>query len=120
MKLILCVLNDPSKLRDLLDAWKDAGADGATVFFSTGMGRIIQSANLRDDLPLMPSLSDFYHQDEKLSRTLFTVIKNDELVGPIITATRSVVGDLDQPGVGLLVVLPVDQIEGLRKIADDQ
>jgi nitrogen regulatory protein PII len=120
MKMILCVLNDPSKLRDLLKAWKEAGADGATVLFSTGMGHIIQSTILRDDLPLMPSLSDFYRQDEKLSRTLFTITKNDELVEPLITATRSVVGDLDQPGMGLLVVLPVDQIEGLRKIADNQ
>ena len=81
MKMILFVLNDPSKLRDLLNAWKEAGADGATVFFSTGMGRIIQSTILRDDLPLMPSLSDFYHQDEKLSRTLFTIIKDDETGG---------------------------------------
>jgi nitrogen regulatory protein P-II 1 len=120
MKIILFVLNDPSKLRDLLDAWKEAGADGATVLFSTGMGRIIQPSALRDDLPLMPSLSDFYHQDEKLSRTLFTVIKDDELVAPLITATRSVIGDLDQPGMGLLVVLPVEQIEGLRKIVGNQ
>jgi nitrogen regulatory protein P-II 1 len=120
MKMILFVLHDPAKLQDLLDAWKEAGADGATVLFSTGMGRIIQSAVLRDDLPLMPSLSDFYHQGEKLSRTLFTIVKKDELVGPLITATRSVVGDLDQPGMGLLVVLPVDQIEGLRKIAENQ
>ena len=76
MKMILFVLNDPGKVRELLDAWKEAGATGATVLFSTGMGRIHQSAGLRDDLPLMPSLSDFYNRDEKLSRTIFIIIRD--------------------------------------------
>jgi nitrogen regulatory protein P-II 1 len=115
MKMILFVLNDPAKMQDLLNAWKEAGATGATVFYSTGMGRIHQSAALRDDLPLMPSLSDFFTSDTELSRTLFTILKDDETVKHIIAATRSVVGDLDQPGTGLLVVLQVDQTEGLEK-----
>ncbi len=115
MKLILFVLNDPAKIQDLLNAWKDAGATGATVLYSTGMGRLHQSAALRDDLPLMPSLSDFFASDAELSRTLFTILKDDETVKQVIAATRSVVGDLDQPKTGLLVVLPVDQTEGLEK-----
>ena len=40
MKIILFVLNDPTKLLDLLNAWKEAGVNGATVLSSTGMGRI--------------------------------------------------------------------------------
>ena len=75
----------------------------------------VPSAALRDDLPLMPSLSDFFGSNPELNRTLFTLVKDDETVGQVITATRSVVGDLDQPKTGLLVVLPVDQTEGLEK-----
>ena len=115
MKMILFILNDPAKVQDILDAWKEAGAGGATVLFSTGMGRISQAAALRDDLPLMPSPSDFFAVDERLSRTLFTIVKDDDTVRRILAATRSVVGDLDQPETGLLVVLPVDQTEGLEK-----
>jgi len=112
MKMILFVLNDPAKMQDLLDAWKEAGVTGATVLFSTGMGRLHQSAGLRDDLPLMPSLSDFYDNDQELSRTLFTIIR-DELVGQIISATEKVVGDLNTPGNGILIVLPADSVHGL-------
>ena len=112
MKMILFVLNDPGKVRELLDAWKEAGATGATVLFSTGMGRIHQSAGLRDDLPLMPSLSDFDNRDEKLSRTIFIILR-DELVGHIISATEKIVGDLNKPGNGILVVLPTDSVHGL-------
>jgi nitrogen regulatory protein PII len=112
MKMILFVLNDPAKLQDLLDAWTEAGATGATVLFSTGMGRIHQSAPLRDDLPLMPSLSDFDDRDEKLSRTIFIIIR-DGLVEHIISATEKVAGDLNKPGNGILVVLSTDSVQGL-------
>jgi hypothetical protein len=115
MKMILFVLNDPAKVLDLLNAWREAGANGATVLFSSGMGRIHQAAALRDDLPLMPSLSDFYGKDEELSRTLFTVVKDDKMVTRLIAATRSVVGDLEQLDTGLLVVLPVEHAEGFEK-----
>jgi nitrogen regulatory protein P-II 1 len=112
MKMILFVLNDPTKVLDLLSAWKEAGASGATVFFSTGMGRIHQSTALRDDLPLMPSLSDFYDRDEKLSRTIFTVIR-DDLVERIVAVTEKIIGDLNKPGSGILIVLPTDSVHGL-------
>jgi nitrogen regulatory protein P-II 1 len=112
MKMILFVLNDPSRLLELLNAWKKAGAGGATVLFSTGMGRLHQGAALRDDLPLMPSLSDFFVQNEELSRTIFTIIR-DDLVETIITVTEKVVGDLNKPGSGILIVLPTDSVHGL-------
>lgn len=115
MNLILFVLHDPEKLAALLDAWKEAGISGATVLFSTGMGRIQKNESLRDDLPLMPSLEDFYPKIENLSRTIFSVIDNDSLIEKVITATEHVIGDLDQPDRGLFFVLPVTQVRGLRR-----
>ena len=76
------------------------------------MGRINQSAGLRDDLPMMPSLSDFYGNDQELSRTIFTTIR-DELVGYIISVTEKIASDLNKPGNGILIVLPTDSVYGL-------
>jgi nitrogen regulatory protein PII len=115
MKMILFVLHDSTKLRDLLDAWEQAGARGATVLFSTGMGRIRQARGLREDLPLIPSLSDFYERSEELSRTLFSVVEDQATVERVRQATIAVVGDLGDPDTGLLVVLPVDQADGVEK-----
>jgi nitrogen regulatory protein PII len=112
MKMILFVLNDPTRLLDLLKAWKDAGVSGSTVLFSTGTGRLHQSIALRDDLPLMPSLSDFFVQSGDLSRTIFSIVR-DEFVERIFKVTEEIVGDLDKPGNGILVVLPVDSVHGL-------
>ena len=115
MNLVLFVLHDPEKLRQLLAAWEEAGVSGATVLFSTGLGRINQSPALRDDLPLLPSLEDFLPKVEHLSRTIFSMIDDDEVVKRVVTATESVIGDLNEPDRGLLMVLPVAQVFGLRK-----
>jgi nitrogen regulatory protein P-II 1 len=117
MKLILFVLHDPEKLRELLDAWKEAGISGATVLVSTGLGRLDQAGALRDDLPLMPSLEDFLPRVDRLSRTIFTLTDEDAVVDRVVAATQRVVGDLYEPDRGLLIVLPVAQVYGLRKDA---
>jgi nitrogen regulatory protein P-II 1 len=115
MKMILFILNDACKIQDLLDAWQEAGVSGVTVLFSTGIGRLHQARHLREDLPIMPSLSDFYQREESLSRTIFTIIKDDTLVEKVRLATRRVIGDLNQPDTGLFIILPVEQAEGLEK-----
>jgi nitrogen regulatory protein P-II 1 len=112
MKFILFVMNDPTRLLDLLTAWKEAGTSGATVLTSTGLGRLHQSAILRDDMPIMPSLSDFFVQSEELSRTIFTVVE-DGLVDNIVAATERVVGDLCKPGTGIMIILAAEQVLGL-------
>src|SRR3989304_6091863 len=83
MYLILLVLNDPDRLEDLLIAWEEKGVQGATVLFSTGLGRIRQLAGWRDDMPLIPSLSDFYEVPENMNRTIFTTVKDEAEVDAV-------------------------------------
>jgi nitrogen regulatory protein P-II 1 len=115
MNLILFILHDSEKLRELLEAWQEAGVNGATVLFSTGLGRLRSSDALRDDLPLIPSLEDFMPKMESLSRTVFSLVEDETTVKKVIAATVRVVGDLNQPDRGLLMVLPVAQAIGLRQ-----
>ena len=114
MYLILFVLDNPDKLEDLLNTWEKAGTGGATVLVSTGMNRMLNSG-IRDDIPLMPSLDDFYKRVEDYHRTLFTIVKDDDVLQKIVDATQGVVGDLNKPNTGILVVLPAAQVYGLEK-----
>ena len=114
MYLILFVLDNPDKLNELLDAWEDAGTGGATVLVSTGMQRMRNGA-IRDDIPLMPGLDDLYKRIEEHHRTLFTIVKDDDVLKKIVKATEGVVGDLNQPNTGILVVMPAAQVYGLEK-----
>ncbi|MBM3152563.1 MAG: hypothetical protein FJZ96_10260 [Chloroflexi bacterium] len=113
MYLILLVLNDPDRLEEVLAAWEKAGVGGITILPSTGLGRIRQKAGLREDLPLIPSLEAFYHHQEDISHTLFTIVDSDALAQKVLRATDSVVGDLDKPGNGILAVLPTASVHGL-------
>lgn len=114
MYLILFVLDDPDKLEDLLNAWESAGTGGATVLVSTGQRRL-SNGGFRDDIPLMPGLDDFYKRIEDYHRTLFTIVSDDAVLQKVVAATRTVVGDLNQPNTGILVVLPTAQVYGLEK-----
>ncbi len=117
MSMILFVLHDAEKLQEVLNAWEETGITGATVFLSTGIGRIRDSEALREDLPIMPSLDDFYPSPENVGRTIFTITDDESLVEKIIHATESVVGDLHEPKRGILAVLPTSAIHGMRKSA---
>ena len=115
MSLIIFVLSNPEKLDDLLSAWEAAGASGATILASTGMGRLRQSTMLRDDFPLIPGLEDIFRHEETSSRTLFSLVEDEAVVEAVIAATQKVVGDLSQPNTGILMVLPVSRALGLKK-----
>jgi hypothetical protein len=47
-----------------------------------------------------------------LSRTIFTIIY-DDFVERIVAVTEQIVGDLNKPGSGILIVLPIDCVHGL-------
>jgi len=119
MYMILFVLNDPDLLEEVLNAWEQAGVSGITVLPSTGLGRIRQKEGLRDDLPLLPSLEDFYHHDADISHTLFTLVDEKNLMERVVAATKQAAGDLDKPGNGILAVLPTVSVHGLIKHRGD-
>lgn len=113
--LVVLVLDDPDKCGAVLDAWEAAGAPGVTVLDSTGLGRVRRAA-LRDDVPLMPSLSDLLQREQDRHRTLFSIIQEQSQIEAIVQATQTVIGDLDQEDTGLMFVVPVNQVYGQRKI----
>jgi len=111
--LLVLVLDDAALLRDVLQAWEDAGAPGATVLESTGLRRVTDFFG-RDDLPILPSLRELSEKESTMHRTIFTVLDADALIDKIIAATERVVGDLTQPHTGIMFVVPVARVIGGR------
>ena len=54
---------------------------------------------------------------ETQHRTLFTVVKSESQIEAVVKASKSVVGDLEQPDTGFLFVVPVSQVYGISKLA---
>ncbi len=115
MFMILFVLHDPSLLKEVLESWDETGVKGITILPSTGLQRLQSQDVLRDDIPLIPSLEDLIQQEERLNRTLFTIVDSNEMVEKVVAATELIIGDLDLPNTGILTVLPVARVYGLNR-----
>lgn len=114
MFMVMFILDDIHQVESILDAWEEAGASGVTILASTGLGRV-RRRGYQDDMPLMPSLQEFFEHEENQNRTLVSIVQGQDLVDRIIQATERVVGDLSRPNTGILVVLPVLASRGLRE-----
>jgi len=114
MYMIMFVLNDTDNFEDIIEAWNEIGVNRITVMPSTGLGKLRKAA-LRDDLPLIPSLEDLLAHSEIASRTLFTVVENEEIVDQVVAQTEKTIGGLNQPNTGVLFVLPVLRAYGVGK-----
>jgi hypothetical protein len=109
--LLMAVLDDPSRLWEVLDAWEALGISDATIMDSTGLHR---AQRLRDDVPLFPSVSDLLESAESHHRTLWSIVDDGVDLEALVAATERIVGPLDQPHVGLIVAVPVVKVWGLR------
>jgi len=111
--MILLVLDDINQCTTVLEAWEAQGVGGVTILESTGLGRV-KKLSIRDDIPLMPSLSRLLQTREERHRTLFTVVETEEMVDNVINATESILGNMEQPNNGVIFVLPVSRVIGLE------
>ena len=107
--LIVFVLDNPDRCQEVLDASEDVGARGITILESTGIGRV-RKVGIRDDIPLMPSLSDLFKSAETHNRTLFSVVDDLDLAHDLVRAAQSVVDDLKKPNSGLLFIARLVEI----------
>lgn len=107
LKLVVIVLNRTEHLEDLLTGFLEVGVSGATVLDSVGMGRI-----LSHDVPIFAGLRSAFPGASPGNKTIFAVAPPD-LVDDILAVVEDVCGSFDDPGSGLVFVLPVESSWGL-------
>ena len=117
--LVVLIIDNIDDCPAVLNAWEEAGIQGITILHSTGLGHV-RRAGLRDDIPLMPSLSDLFQDDEVQHRTLFSVVEEESKVDQMIDLAQKVIGDLDDPHTGFLFVIPVLKVYGLGRHRTDR
>lgn len=107
MQFLLLVLNKVELLDTLLESLADYGIGGATILNSVGMARELA------DYPIFGSLRFLLDLDRKESKTVFMVLK-DEQVDGVKNIIRQVVGDLSKPDTAVIFTLPVLSVEGVE------
>ena len=114
MEMVVLVLDDLHKVARVLEAWREVGVSGITIWDSRGLGRTLHYRRLLDDVPLMPSLDWLLQPREDDHCTLFTLVDCEELVERLIDVTEAITGSLDGEDRGILFVLPVSRAVGVR------
>ncbi len=112
MQLLVLVLNKVEVLEELLAQLSAGGISGATILNSTGMATTLM--NSEEEVPLFGLLRKVLNPDRVESKTIFTVLK-DEQVSTAKTIINEVTGGLQNPNTGILFSLPVNDVEGMVK-----
>ena len=109
MKLLVFILNKEEYLEEILEAFLELNIKGATILDSVGMGSI-----LAQDIPIFAGFKNLLQGSRPANKTILTVIP-ENLVEPAIKAIEQIVGSLEKPGRGLLIVLNLEEVFGLSK-----
>jgi len=108
MKLLIVILNKVEKLEEVLEGYLEIGISGATVIDTVGMGHI-----LSEEVPIFAGLRFIFAGAKPHNKTILSVIK-DEKERAAINLLEKILGDLNQPGTGIVFSIPIDTVEGLK------
>lgn len=107
MKLLVLILNKVEKLEEVLEGFLEEGVTGATIIDSVGMGHF-----LSEEVPIFAGLRFMFAGAKPHNKMIFSVIE-EEKVEPVIRLLKKILGNLDQPGTGIIFTLDLDRVEGL-------
>lgn len=101
-ELVVCILNEPDCLHDVLAAFVEAGGASATVIESQGMGRI-----LSEDVPIFAGFRHLFAGSKPFNHTIFTVVNDSATSKRIIELIQDVLSEVPGKAKGIVFVVPV-------------
>ena len=108
MQLVVFVLNQEDLLEQILEAYVEAGVEGATILDSEGMGRF-----LTYEVPLFADFKSFMKGNKPYNKTIISVVRDTEAVDRLYSLINDICGGLMGPGTGILFCVPVSFAAGL-------
>ena len=112
MYLLVNVLEQTELLPDILEGFARIGVKGTTILNSSGMGRVLMQSGA--DVPIIDEIKSVLIGGKSRNMTIFSVIREKEILEKAIDVIRSFCGDLNKPGKGILFSFPLDFVEGLK------
>ena len=109
MQVLFLVLNDLSYLDKVLEKFVELKLRGATILDSEGMAQaIMKNEGLFGALLGGPFAKSSVTQGS--SKTIFTVIPEEEKVKVVVEEIRNLIGEAHKNGAGFMFTLPVSGI----------
>lgn len=113
MQILFIVLNDLSHLQEILEIFIKLKVRGATILDSEGMAKAVlesQGLNFLLGGPFSKTLPEKVNG----SKTIFTVIPEEEKVPEVVSAIQNALTDTHEKVIGFMFTLPVSGIYPLK------
>lgn len=109
MYALIVVLNEIDYLDDVLAGFVREGINGATILDSQGMGSAIVNSDY-STIPLFGTLSMLLSDSHPYSKTIFTVLDNEDMVEKAVAVVQETVDGISSSGVGFMFTVPIGKI----------
>lgn len=110
MQMVMFVLDNPHQLDEVLEAWRTVGVSGVTMIESTGFHRrrayILGARYVTNTSVLTERIAEGHY-------TLLAVVPDIAAAQECLSATESVVGDLDGQSTGIFVAWETALTKGI-------
>ena len=115
--MVMCVIDDPALLEDVLAEWQRVGINGATILESSGMQRRLACQLL---IPQRHAFTGLTEPCSEGHYTLLTIVPDEAAVQASLLAAEKVVGDFSLPHTGVFASWPLGFAKGImdRQIPD--
>jgi hypothetical protein len=114
MYMVMLVLDVVDRLDAVLAAWNAAGVRGATIAETIGAYRRTKHRHVIAPYAVGGSgLIDM----ERGNYSLWAIVPDEETVQRCLAAAEGVVGDLNNPGTGVLAAWPLALVKGVQRQA---
>lgn len=110
MELVVIVLNKTALLDEILTLFMRYKIQGATVLDSSGMGHLISN-----QFPMFSMFAELGEEREANSKTIFTVVKDEDERKEVLSIVESVCGDLSTPDTAIFFSVPVNFTKGIQE-----
>lgn len=114
-KLVILITPMITEVHAITEAWERIGVPGITYIESYGMRRVQEHSGGIELLPGMMSMFEIMRDQERSSLTLFSVV-DETMVERMADAAQSVLGDLNKHDNGIMFVMDVERVFGLRRL----
>lgn len=109
--LVMVILDDVNRLPQILKIWQAIGVPGVTILESTGGYRTTTWLSQVG----LEFLDRLFETEELTRRTLMAAIEDESLMEQAVAEAERVMDGFDRPNSGILMVLPVHLIRGIKK-----
>jgi len=111
MHLLLWVLEQNELLPEILEKLYEVGVTGTTVVNSVGMARLL--AQYGRSSPVGQVIKEKLRKGNYTNKTLFSVIRSEEILDKAVGVINELVGDLEKPDTGIMFTIKLERVFGL-------